>query len=160
MEPLRKAPGVGLAAPQVFSPVRVAVIEVKGNNPRYPYKPAIPLTVVVNPVKVPAMEELREIICGGLAAVGWPEPAWLETTPEDPGRWDRHRDRRGALRTPAPRGAARPARRWQHPRGCRHRPGLRRSASGPTEAPYYGSPRTCAQAHEQAVARGDRSDPP
>jgi diacylglycerol kinase family enzyme len=32
------------------------------------------------------MDELRQIICGGLAEVGWPEPAWLETTPEDPGR--------------------------------------------------------------------------
>src|SRR5690606_6183090 len=49
IETMRDADGAGLAAPQVFEPVRVAVIEVKGNNPRYPYKPAIPLTVVVNP---------------------------------------------------------------------------------------------------------------
>jgi peptide deformylase len=53
IETMRDADGAGLAAPQVFTPVRVAVIEVKGNNPRYPYKPPIPLTVVVNPVITP-----------------------------------------------------------------------------------------------------------
>jgi peptide deformylase len=29
--------------------LRIAVIEVREGNPRYPYKPPIPLTVVVNP---------------------------------------------------------------------------------------------------------------
>jgi diacylglycerol kinase family enzyme len=32
------------------------------------------------------MDLLRRTIGEGLAAVGWPEPVWLETTPEDPGR--------------------------------------------------------------------------
>ncbi|MCO8273277.1 diacylglycerol kinase [Actinoplanes sp. TRM 88003] len=41
--------------------------------------------VVVNPTKVPDLDELRRIIGEGLASVGWPEPAWYETTPEDPG---------------------------------------------------------------------------
>jgi peptide deformylase len=50
---MRDADGAGIAAPQVFEPVRVAVLEVKGDNPRYPYKPPIPLTVVVNPVITP-----------------------------------------------------------------------------------------------------------
>lgn len=49
IETMRDADGAGLAAPQVFAGVRIAAIEVRGNNPRYPYKPAIPLTVVVNP---------------------------------------------------------------------------------------------------------------
>lgn len=49
IETMRDADGAGLAANQVFTPVRVAVIEVKGDNPRYPYKPKIPLTVLVNP---------------------------------------------------------------------------------------------------------------
>ncbi len=40
--------GAGLAANQVFSPLRICDIEVK-NNPRYPYKPNIPLKVLVNP---------------------------------------------------------------------------------------------------------------
>jgi diacylglycerol kinase family enzyme len=42
--------------------------------------------VVVNPVKVPDMDLLRRTITGGLTEAGWPEPMWLETTPEDPGR--------------------------------------------------------------------------
>ena len=58
IETMRDADGAGLAAPQVFTPVRIAVVEVKANNPRYPYKPAIPLTVVVNPVLTPVGDEL------------------------------------------------------------------------------------------------------
>jgi diacylglycerol kinase family enzyme len=42
--------------------------------------------VVVNPVKVTDMDLLRQTIRGGLAAAGWPEPMWFETTPEDSGR--------------------------------------------------------------------------
>ncbi|BCJ47903.1 sphingosine kinase [Actinoplanes ianthinogenes] len=41
--------------------------------------------VVVNPVKVPDLGELRRIITEALAAAGWPEPMWRETTVEDPG---------------------------------------------------------------------------
>ena len=41
--------------------------------------------VVVNPVKVPDMDFLRRTISSGLAEAGWPEPIFLETTPEDPG---------------------------------------------------------------------------
>lgn len=48
IETMRDAAGAGLAAPQVYEPVRVCVLEV-GDNPRYPYKPKIPLTVLVNP---------------------------------------------------------------------------------------------------------------
>lgn len=46
----RAADGAGLAANQVGVPLRIAVAEVVGTNPRYPYKPPIPLTVIVNPV--------------------------------------------------------------------------------------------------------------
>jgi peptide deformylase len=49
IETMRDADGAGLAAPQVGVPLRVAVIEVRPGNPRYPYKPPIPLTVIVNP---------------------------------------------------------------------------------------------------------------
>jgi len=48
IETMRDANGAGLAAPQVYESVRVCVLEV-GDNPRYPYKPKIPLTVLVNP---------------------------------------------------------------------------------------------------------------
>jgi peptide deformylase len=50
----------------VHESVRVAVIEVN-DNPRYPYKPAIPLTVVVNPVIEPLDAELVEINEGCLS---------------------------------------------------------------------------------------------
>ena len=49
VDTMRDASGSGLAATQVHERVRVAVIEVDRNR-RYPYKPPIPLTVVVNPV--------------------------------------------------------------------------------------------------------------
>jgi peptide deformylase len=54
---MRDADGAGIAAPQVFNPIRVFVVEVRGNNPRYPYKPAIPLTILVNPVVTPLTAE-------------------------------------------------------------------------------------------------------
>jgi peptide deformylase len=50
IETKRAADGAGLAANQVGVPLRIAVAEVVGTNPRYPYKPPIPLTVMVNPV--------------------------------------------------------------------------------------------------------------
>jgi peptide deformylase len=48
VETMRDASGAGIAANQVYEPVRVCVIEVD-KNPRYPYKPDYPLTVLVNP---------------------------------------------------------------------------------------------------------------
>ncbi|WNM40301.1 diacylglycerol kinase family protein [Micromonospora halotolerans] len=42
--------------------------------------------VVVNPVKVTDLDEFRRTVDDALAAAGWPEPAWYETTVEDPGR--------------------------------------------------------------------------
>jgi peptide deformylase len=53
IETMRAADGAGLAAPQVGVPLRIAVIEVREGNPRYPYKPPIPLTVIVNPELAP-----------------------------------------------------------------------------------------------------------
>ncbi|MCA9695411.1 MAG: peptide deformylase [Nannocystaceae bacterium] len=56
IETMRDAAGAGLAANQVYRPVRVCALEVD-QNPRYPYKPKIPLTVLVNPVLTPIGEE-------------------------------------------------------------------------------------------------------
>jgi len=56
VETMRDADGAGLAAIQVYEPVRICAIEVR-NNPRYPYKPPIPLTILVNPVLVPVGDE-------------------------------------------------------------------------------------------------------
>ncbi len=66
VDTMRAANGAGLAANQVGVPLRVAVIEVD-HNPRYPYKPPIPLTVVVNPVIEPLDDELVEINEGCLS---------------------------------------------------------------------------------------------
>ena len=52
VETMRDANGAGLAANQVHRPIRICALEVK-DNPRYPYKPNIPLTVLVNPVLEP-----------------------------------------------------------------------------------------------------------
>lgn len=49
---MRHASGAGLAANQIFEAPRICAIEV-GDNPRYPYKPKIPLTILVNPVLTP-----------------------------------------------------------------------------------------------------------
>jgi peptide deformylase len=66
IDTMRHANGAGLAATQVGEAVRVAVIEVN-QNPRYPYKPPIPLTVVVNPVIEAVDDELVEINEGCLS---------------------------------------------------------------------------------------------
>ncbi|MGZ4674376.1 MAG: peptide deformylase [Ilumatobacteraceae bacterium] len=66
IDTMRHANGAGIAANQVGVPVRIATIEV-GNNPRYPYKPRIPLTVVVNPSIEPIDDELVEINEGCLS---------------------------------------------------------------------------------------------
>lgn len=55
VETMHDASGAGLAAPQVYRPIRVCAIEVK-DNPRYPYKPNVPLTILVNPVLTPISE--------------------------------------------------------------------------------------------------------
>ena len=56
IETMRDAAGAGLAANQVYEPVQVCAIEVR-DNPRYPYKPNIPLTILVNPTLEPLTDE-------------------------------------------------------------------------------------------------------
>ena len=48
IETKRAANGAGIAANQVDNTWRIFVVEVM-NNPRYPYKPEYPLTVMINP---------------------------------------------------------------------------------------------------------------
>jgi peptide deformylase len=66
IETMRAAGGAGLAANQVGELLRIAVVEVH-DNPRYPYKPAVPLTVLVNPVIDPLDEETAAINEGCLS---------------------------------------------------------------------------------------------
>jgi len=66
VDTMRAANGAGIAANQIGVPLRIATIEVN-DNPRYPYKPRIPLTIVVNPVIEPLDDELVEINEGCLS---------------------------------------------------------------------------------------------
>ncbi len=50
VDTMRANDGIGIAAPQVAESVRVAVIEIPEDSPRYPGAPAQPLMVFVNPV--------------------------------------------------------------------------------------------------------------
>jgi len=63
---MREAGGAGLAANQVGDLHRILVAEVD-HNPRYPYKPPLPLTVMVNPVIEPLGPETMPIIEGCLS---------------------------------------------------------------------------------------------
>lgn len=56
VETMHDANGAGLAAIQIYEPIRIVAMEV-GENPRYPYKPKIPLTILVNPVLEPISDE-------------------------------------------------------------------------------------------------------
>src|ERR671934_3031902 len=59
IETMHEYDGAGLAANQVHVPRQIAVIEV-AKNPRYPDAPAIPLTVLINPVVTPTTEERED----------------------------------------------------------------------------------------------------
>jgi peptide deformylase len=67
IETMRAANGAGLAANQVGETLRIAVVEVRPGNPRYPYKPPIPLTVIVNPLIEPLDAEIAQINEGCLS---------------------------------------------------------------------------------------------
>jgi|SRR5262245_4065489 len=59
IETMREYDGAGLAANQVHSLQRIAVIEVQA-NPRYPDAPHVPLMVVVNPIVTPLTNETED----------------------------------------------------------------------------------------------------
>lgn len=66
IDTMHAANGAGIAANQIGVPLRITTIEVN-DNPRYPYKPRIPLTVVVNPEIEFLDDELVEINEGCLS---------------------------------------------------------------------------------------------
>lgn len=66
IDTMHAANGAGIAANQIGVPLRVTTIEVN-HNPRYPYKPQIPLTVLVNPEIEFLDDELVEINEGCLS---------------------------------------------------------------------------------------------
>jgi peptide deformylase len=54
VETMRDADGAGLAAPQVYQPLQLCVIELQ-NNKRYPDLAPIPLITLINPVVTPLL---------------------------------------------------------------------------------------------------------
>ena len=70
IETMFDANGAGLAAPQIGWPVQVAAVCVQ-DNPRYPYKPNIPLTVFVNPEIISRTDRTAVINEGCLSLPGW-----------------------------------------------------------------------------------------
>jgi peptide deformylase len=101
IETKRAANGAGLAANQVGAAVRVAVVEVEPENPRYPYKPPFPLTVLVNPVLEPLGSEVVEINEGCLSV-----PDLRGEVPRHLALRARFQDRDGAERQLVVRGLA------------------------------------------------------
>jgi peptide deformylase len=67
IETKRATHGAGIAANQVGEPVRVAIVEVEEGNPRYPYKPPEPLTVMINPTMESVADETFEVNEGCLS---------------------------------------------------------------------------------------------
>jgi peptide deformylase len=67
IETKRATHGAGIAANQVGEAVRVAIVEVEEGNPRYPYKPPEPLTVMINPTLESVGDETIEINEGCLS---------------------------------------------------------------------------------------------
>ncbi len=66
IETMHAANGAGLAAPQVGRSVAIAAVHVE-DNPRYPYKPKVPLTVFVNPTLTPLSEDAALLYEGCLS---------------------------------------------------------------------------------------------
>ncbi|HEX7036752.1 MAG TPA: peptide deformylase [Pseudomonadales bacterium] len=58
VETLHHVGGIGLAAPQVNEPVRLAIVDVPGGASRYGDIPAMPLTVFVNP-EIEVLDDAR-----------------------------------------------------------------------------------------------------
>ena len=59
IETMKEYDGVGLAADQVHESKQIAVLEV-ADNPRYPNKPDVPLTVLINPKITPLSEAMED----------------------------------------------------------------------------------------------------
>eukprot|EP01059_Diplonema_ambulator_P030834 TRINITY_DN5445_c0_g1_i1.p1 TRINITY_DN5445_c0_g1~~TRINITY_DN5445_c0_g1_i1.p1 ORF type:complete len:207 (+),score=43.01 TRINITY_DN5445_c0_g1_i1:55-675(+) len=68
---MKDAHGAGIAAPQIGKTERVFIAYGSGNNPRYPYKPAFPLTVFVNPELQILTDEKFELWEGCLSVPGF-----------------------------------------------------------------------------------------
>ena len=105
IDTMRHAHGAGLAATQIGVHLRIAVMEV-GDNPRYPYKPRIPLTIAINP-KIEATEEETVEINEGCLSIPLRGTVTRHVTIRVS-----YLDRKGAAKTEIIRGLT--AGTWQH----------------------------------------------
>jgi len=81
IDTMRDANGAGISANQIGIPKRMFVMEIT-DNPRYPYKPKMPLTVVVNP-EITFLSEKKFTSNEGCLSVRWnsipsPSDRWSE----------------------------------------------------------------------------------
>lgn len=67
IDTMRHADGAGIAANQIGETDRILTIEVN-DNPRYPYKPPVPLTVAINP-ELEILDDEKVVINEGCLSV-------------------------------------------------------------------------------------------
>ena len=79
VETMRHANGAGLAATQVLRHQRICAVEVN-KNPRYPYKPQVPLTILINPMLTPLDDDMFENNEGCLSVPGFRGNVWRHTS--------------------------------------------------------------------------------
>lgn len=70
IDTMRAANGAGLAAPQIGVDLQVVIFGGQGINPRYPDAPAVPHTVLINPLIEPLTPDLEEGWEGCLSVPG------------------------------------------------------------------------------------------
>ncbi len=75
---LRQRQGVGLAAPQVYRPWRIVMIECD-NNPRYPEAESVPLQIWLNPEILAVSAERCGFVEGCLSVANQRGEVWRPT---------------------------------------------------------------------------------
>jgi len=70
LDTMRAANGAGLAAPQIGEDVQVVIFGSHARNPRYPDRPIVPPTVLVNPVISPLSDATEDDWEGCLSVPG------------------------------------------------------------------------------------------
>jgi peptide deformylase len=70
LDTMRAANGAGLAAPQIGVDLQVVIFGSQARNPRYPDRPIVPPTVLVNPVITPLSEATEDDWEGCLSVPG------------------------------------------------------------------------------------------
>ena len=70
LDTMRAASGAGLAAPQIGVDLQLVIFGSNARNPRYPDRPVVPPTVLINPVLTPLGDEQESDWEGCLSVPG------------------------------------------------------------------------------------------